>query len=106
MKIFEENLELEGIVVERAHRAAASLKQKRDNMPRTIVLKLLNYKDKTNIMKTANKLKGSGIYINEDFSKETTEKRKRLWNDIKRLRDEGKFAILQYDRIVTKEFKK
>ena len=40
-------------------------------------------------MKSANRLKGSGIYINEDFSKETMEKRKRLWNDVIRLRDEG-----------------
>ena len=60
-KIFQGNLVLEGIVVERAHRTAASLKQKSDKSPRTIVIKLLNYKDKTNIIKFANKLKCSGI---------------------------------------------
>ena len=57
-------------------------------------------------MENVNKLKGSGIYVNEDFSKETLEIRRELWKDVKRLRDEGKYAVLQYDKIVTHDFKK
>ena len=41
--------------------------------PRTIVCRFLNYKDKTNILKTAKKLKDKNIFINEDFSHETME---------------------------------
>ena len=40
--------------------------------------------------------------IIEDFSKETMEKGKRLWNNVLRLRNEGKVAVLQYDRMITK----
>ena len=57
-------------------------------------------------MENVNKLKGSGIYVNEDFSKETLEIRRELWRDVKRLRDEGKYAVIQYDKIVTHDFKK
>ena len=43
--------------------------------PRTIVLRLANFRDKSIILKNVNKLKGSDVYINEDFSRETTELR-------------------------------
>ena len=76
------------------------------NQPRTIILKLLNFKDKERILKNAKYLKNTGIFINEDFSKETIEKRKKLWEDVIKLRKEGKYAILKYDRIYSRDFKK
>ena len=42
------------------------------------------------------------IYINEDYSKETMEIRKENWQTVKRLRSQGTYAYLVYDRIVTK----
>ena len=105
--LFNETLNLTNVNIERAHRTAnKTKKQKESNLPRTVVLKLLSYKDKVDIMENVNKLKGSGIYVNEDFSKETLEIRRELWKDVKRLRDEGKYAVLQYDKIVTHDFKK
>ena len=92
------------IKIERAHRTGRQLEDRRKE--RTIVLKLLDYKDKIEIMKNARKLKGTGVYINEDFSRETMEIRKRLWSDVIKLRQEGKFAVLQYDRIFQHNFKK
>ena len=56
--IFEEKLGLENIKIERAHRS---------NKPRAIVCKLLSYKQKKEVLKNAKKLKGSNIFINEDF---------------------------------------
>ena len=78
---------------------------KRNGQPRTLIIKLLWYQDKINILENAKKLKGTGSYINEDFSRETTEKWKKLWDDVVRLRDEGKYAILNYDRIEVRDFK-
>ena len=69
-------------------------------------MKLLNYKEKELVMKNAKKLKRSGIFINEDFSKETTAIRKTLWNEVLELRQKGKYAILQYDKIISRDFKK
>ncbi|XP_065675707.1 general transcription factor II-I repeat domain-containing protein 2A-like [Hydra vulgaris] len=53
-------------------------------MKKTVVVKLLHYKDKVKVLQAVNKLKGWGIYINEDFSSETREVRKNLLNKMKR----------------------
>ena len=50
------------------------------------------------------KLKETGIYINEDYSRETVIRQK-LWDEVKTLRDQGTYAILQYDRIVSRDFR-
>ena len=49
----------------------------------TIVCILLNYKDKTRILRKRNHLKGASCYINEDFGKETLALRKDLWKEVK-----------------------
>ena len=46
-------------------------------------------------------LKDTGSYINEDFSKATLNIRAELWDEVKRLRAEGYFVVIKYDRIVT-----
>ena len=55
-------------MIERAHRTKRNYKDKDKKRPRTIVLRLANFKDKSIILKNVNKLKGSDVYINEDFS--------------------------------------
>ena len=65
------------------------------------MLGLANFKDKNVILKNVNKLKGSDVYINKDFSRETTELRKRLWEAVNQLPSEGKFAYLNYRSIIT-----
>ena len=63
-----------------------------------------NYKGKKNILKNAKKLKGKNIFINEDFSHETMELRKELWEKVKKKhREEGKIAYLHYRTIVVKQ---
>ena len=71
----------ENIVIERAHRIK---KKENPGRPRTIVCRFLNYKDKTNILKNAKKLKGKNIFTNEDFSHETMELCKELWEKVKK----------------------
>ena len=70
---------------------------------RTIVAKFSSYKTKELILKKANQLKGTGYYINEDFSKETLETRKENWKKVKKLRESGKYAVLVYNKVVWKE---
>ena len=74
----------ENIVIERAHRIKKKGNSDNPGKPRTIVFRFLNYKDKTNILKNAKKLKGKNIFINEDFSHETMELRKELWEKVKK----------------------
>ena len=86
------------IKIERAHRVG--MKNRNDPRPRTIVFKLLNYKDKVDILHNANLLKGSNIYINEDYSSETVKIRKELFEQAKQHRASGKFAKVVYNRLV------
>ena len=52
-------------------------------------------------MRNVYQLKDTGYYINEDFSKATLNIRAELWDEVKRLRGEGYYAVIKYDRIVT-----
>ena len=54
------------------------------------------------ILSSIHKLIESDIFINEDFSKQTTDLRKELWKEVKQLHSEGKIAYLNYRSVVTK----
>ncbi|XP_047143048.2 uncharacterized protein LOC124817249 [Hydra vulgaris] len=87
-EMFKKQLKISNeIIIERAHRIG---QPKEDKKPRTIVLKLLNFQDKTKILNATKNLRGTGIYVNEDFAKETMESRRMLWEEVKKLRLEAK----------------
>ena len=69
----------EPIEIDRCHRIS---KQKKPNRPRTVICRITKFKDKQKILKNAKYLKGSGIYVYEDFCKETMELRKTLWDQV------------------------
>ena len=99
LKILRDKLEIKDVTVERAHRVRPYQNKKNNkgkaSPPRTIVYKLLNYKDKTQILRKRNRLKGTSNYINEDFSTETLALRKNLWKE-----EESKLAYLHYNTII------
>ena len=97
-------LELENdIITERAHRAKETKDGKKDQ-PRTIVCKLLSHKDKVKLLQNCKKLKGTHIYINEDFCQAALQYRKELGKEGKRLREEeDKIVYFQYRSIVVKD---
>ena len=97
--IFKEKLGLENIDIERAHRSKAKASS---NKPRTIVCMLLSYKHKKEALKNVKKLRGSNFFINENFCLETMHRRKELWEEVKRLRNEGQITFLNYRSIVRK----
>ena len=96
--LFNEKQQLENISVERAH----GVGKKEKNNKRTIVLKLASFKYKLKIISEARKLKDTNININEEYSKEILEIRKEKWKEVKELRMNGTYAILVYDKVVTK----
>ena len=78
-KVFKKKLGIENkIIIKGAHRTKRNYRNEDKKRPRTIVLRLANFKDKNIILKNVNILKGSDVYVNEDFSMETTELRKKL----------------------------
>ena len=52
-------------------------------------------------MQSVYQLKDTGYYTNEDFSKATLNIRAELWDEVKQLREEGYYAVIKYDRILT-----
>ena len=71
--------------MERAHRVRRKegVKFNSNNTPRTIVAKLLDYEEKEEVMRRRYKLKDTTYSVREDFSKETVEIRKKLWDQVK-----------------------
>ena len=104
-KLFKEKLCIErNIEIERAHRTNG--KENNATRPTTIIMKLLSYKDKEIILANSKKLNGTGIYINEDFSEETRKIRRSLREQMKEERKRGKYCVIKYDKLFTREFKK
>ena len=100
-EVFREKLGLDNIHIERAHRAKRG-KNDKSIKPRTIVCNLLSFRGKKLVMKIVKKLKNTNIFIDEDFSPETMEYRKQLWEEVKELRRKGNIAYLIYRSVVNK----
>ena len=104
-EVFREKLGLDNIQIERAHRVKRG-KNDKSTKPRTIVCNLLSFKEKKLVIKNAKNLKNTNIFIDEDFSPETMEYRKQLWEELKELRRKGSIAYLNYRSVVNKEMKR
>ena len=83
-KVFNEKLGVKNVQIERVHRSKRSNSNNNSEKRRTIVCKLLNYKQKEQILRNTKKLKESNIFINEDFCQETMQYRKKLWEEVKK----------------------
>ena len=82
------------VQIERVHRTGRKVHQRN----RTIVAKFNNYKDEMQVMSKYKELKywEQNIFINEDFSERTVQKRKELFKEARELRREGRFAKVIY----------
>ena len=69
----------EHIEIDRCHRLS---EKKSQNRPRTIICRIVKFKEKQKILKNAVLLKNTGIFIYEDFRKDTMELRKELWQEV------------------------
>ncbi|XP_035693558.1 LOW QUALITY PROTEIN: uncharacterized protein LOC118427744 [Branchiostoma floridae] len=83
------------IEIERAHRNG-----KPGERPRPIVAKFLRYKDKQTISGKAKMLKGTSIYVNEDFSDRVRRKRRELQPALRAARERGQLAYIRFDKLV------
>ncbi|XP_065642310.1 uncharacterized protein LOC136073939 [Hydra vulgaris] len=93
---FLQKLGIKSIEIERAHRTGP----KKDGRSRVIVLKLQQYKDKVKILKESARLRGTNIYVNEDFSRETVAIRKKLFAEVKTRGLNGENVSVRYDKII------
>lgn len=97
--IFRQKLQLQrDMEIERAHRIGKP--EAARNRPRSIVVKFLNSKDKAAVMQRAKNLKGTQIFINDDYTDAVRLKRKELLPKLKEARDKGDIAYLRHDKLI------
>ena len=65
-------------MIERAYRTG----KPKNGKPKQIIAKLLNYRDQEKILKSSKKLKGTGIYIKEDFSARVLQRRSEQYEEL------------------------
>ncbi|CAN7942572.1 unnamed protein product, partial [Ixodes pacificus] len=94
-EIIEDRLQLQPVPIERIHRIGKFSPEK----PRPVILKLLDFRDKMKILRNCQKLKGSKFSINEDFSKNVQELRKKLLERTKQNKTSGDKVTLRFDKV-------
>lgn len=97
--ILKQKLQLQHeIEVECAHRTGKPTAD--GDRPRSIVVKLLSFKDKAAVLQKAKNLKGTIIFINEDYTDAVRSKRKGLMPKLRAARERGDIAYLRHDRLI------
>lgn len=72
---------------------------RKTNKNRPVVVKFLDYAEKENVLKNRRCLKGTKITLEHDYSWQTIQKRKQLWETSKPNRDNGETVFLIHDKI-------
>lgn len=92
---FQKNLEVTTSATERCHRFG----RKVGNKPRPVIIKFLDYREKTSVLTNAFKLKGTTMSISEDFSSRVREVRRNLWKSAAEEKRNGAKVKLIYDKL-------
>ena len=98
-EILEESMNLDGLVIERAHRVG----KPRSPRGRLVVVKFLNYKDREEVLRNAKNLKGTDVYVREDVSSRVLSKRREQLPQLKAARQSGKLAYFKFDKLIIKD---
>ena len=104
-KYLMKSLVLKMFKLKGAHRSKRSKSNNNSGKPRTIVCKLLNYKLKEEILRDSKKLKGSNIFINENFCYETMQYRRNYGKKSKTYEVRAKLSILIIDQLLRCQIK-
>ncbi|KAH8009195.1 hypothetical protein HPB51_012693 [Rhipicephalus microplus] len=83
--------------IERWHRLGTP---RNNSSPRPVIIKLIDFRTKTQILGNARKLKGSKIYINEDFSARVRQICKSLWQHSVDIRKNADKVRLRHDALI------
>lgn len=72
----------------------------RPQQKRPILVKLTKESTRRTVLKNAKKLKGTDIWIDEDYPREVQEERRRLMPRMKEARENGCKAIVKYNKLI------
>lgn len=77
----------------------------KNNKFRPILVKMVTFRKKLELLRNRENLKNANINIDEDYSPEVRARRKQLFPQLKTLRAQGKIAEMRQDRIIILEGK-
>ena len=103
-RLLREKLQLQDIKIETAHRLPRPTTIN-GGQPRTIIAKLSSTTDKEETMKNKHKLKGTGVFINEDLSEGTMKIRQEKLPELQAARNAGKIAYFRREKLIIKDKK-
>lgn len=92
-EIFGEKLNVHCRSVGRIHRIG------KPGTQRPVIIFFQDFNEKEQVLMNANKLKGTKVSIQNDYSKETLRKRKLLWDSAKNEKLQGKKVALVHDKL-------
>ena len=102
------NLECEP-EIERAHRVGPKPRTRVPNVAdgstaktRTIVCRLRDWKQKEGILRAAQQIKPTGLFVREDLATETLDKQSSQMEKLKEAKRAGKIAYFVLDRLIVK----
>ena len=104
-RAIKDNLGIE-IDIERAHRVERQKTksvQANQNHPRTIVCRLRDWKQREQVLRKARREKPTDVYISEDLSPETLQKREPQIPNLKAAKQAGKIAYFVLDLLVIRD---
>ena len=98
-QLLEDKLQLTQVNLERAHRVGPN----EHSHTRTIVARFEKYNEREAALRSAKKLKGTGIYFNEDLCPASLEIKKQQLPQMKQAREAGKIAYFRHTRLIIKD---
>ena len=106
-KVIKDKLGIEDEVeIDRCHRMKKSekdrLNNERNSRPRTIICRLLRFKEKPRFIQSSKKLRNTCIFIYGDFYKDTMDLRKQSWEKVLEHRANNNISYLNYRSIVVR----
>lgn len=75
----------------------------KEGRQRPILMKLTTGNSKMRVLQKTKELKGTNVWIEEDYTKETQEERRRLIPHLKEARRQGLKAQLRYDKLLIED---
>lgn len=100
--IFQDKLKLDAkdMIIDRVYRIG-KFKSANSSKPRPVMVRFLSQKAKQQVMEKAKYLKGTKIFLNEDYPESVRQKRKELLPAMRAARERGEIAFLRYDKLIT-----
>lgn len=98
-EFLEKSLQLPPLQIENAHRVGPVAAAQ----PRTVVVKFEKFGDREAVRRNARKLKGTGVFVNEDLCAVSQKLKRSQFPKLRQARLEGKIAFFKHTKLIIKE---